>query len=156
MKKYQKKKTIVERLQKELDIIMLKPPTNCSAGMVDGDIYHWEALIIGPNDTPYEGGIFNLSIKFDDDYPFHPPKIKFITKIFHPNINSKGEICLDILKNQWSPALSITKTLLSICSLLSDPNADDPLNIEAANLYKKSKSEYNARIRAEIICQNTM
>jgi ubiquitin-conjugating enzyme E2 D/E len=107
------------------------------------DLFTWQATIIGPTETPYEGGMFNLVILFPTDYPFKPPKISFTTRIYHPNINSTGGICLDILKDQWSPALSITKVLLSICSLLSDPNPDDPLAPEIANIYKTNKEEFN-------------
>ena len=98
-----------------------------SAGPVSEDnIFTWSAKINGPKDSPYEGGIFLLAIDFPKEYPFKPPKINFITKIYHPNINSGGSICLDILNSQWSPALTISKTLLSICSLLTDPNPNDP------------------------------
>ena len=93
---------------------------------------------MGPSDSPYQDGVFHLNIHFPTDYPFKPPKITFITKIYHPNINSNGVICLDILKNQWSPALTISKVLLSICSLICDPNPDDPLVPEIANLYKSN------------------
>ena len=92
--------------------------------------------------SPYEGGVFFLSIRFPADYPFKPPKVKFITRIYHPNINANGGICLDILKDQWSPALTISKVLLSVCSLLTDPNPDDPLVPEIARLYKTKRKQY--------------
>lgn len=133
----------LKRLSKELNDFMKEPPTNCSGGMVDNDIFKWEAIIVGPSETPYEGGIFNLSIIFPPDYPFKPPKISFITKIYHPNINQSGGICLDILKNNWSPALTISKLLLSISSLLSDPNPHDPLVPEIAKIYLEDIDLYN-------------
>ena len=134
----------IKRLQRELLEIEKDTPTNCSAGLVNpDDLFTWQATIIGPTETPYEGGMFNLIILFPTDYPFKPPKISFETRIYHPNINANGGICLDILKDQWSPALSITKVLLSICSLLSDPNPDDPLAPEIANIYKTNKEEFN-------------
>mmetsp|Transcript_71619 Transcript_71619/g.64294 ORF Transcript_71619/g.64294 Transcript_71619/m.64294 type:complete len:151 (-) Transcript_71619:33-485(-) len=110
-----------------------------SAGPHENDMYHWKAMIIGPADSPYEGGIFFLNLKFGQDYPFKAPKVTFITKIYHCNINSKGGICLDILKDNWSPALTISKVLISISSLLTDPNINDPLVPEIAKLYKTNK-----------------
>jgi len=95
-----------------------------------------------PTDTPYAGGIFKLEIHFPTDYPFKPPKVVFTTKIYHPNISTNGSICLDILKDQWSPALTISKVLLSICSLLSDPNPKDPLMPEIADEYIRNKEMY--------------
>ena len=136
----------IKRIQKELEEIK-DPPANCSAGPVDDDIFHWQATIIGPEDSPYHGGVFIVSINFSADYPFKPPKVYFITKIYHPNVNSQGAICLDILKENWSPALTVSKLLLSICSLLTDPNPDDPLVIEIANLYKKNKEAYNQKAK---------
>ena len=88
---------------------------------------------MGPEDSAYTGGVFFLNIHFPTDYPFKPPKVQFVTKIYHPNINSNGSICLDILKDQWSPALTISKVLLSISSLLTDANPDDPLVPDIAN-----------------------
>lgn len=102
---------------------------------------------MGPPDSPYSGGIFFLQIHFPTDYPFKPPKVNFTTKIYHPNINSNGSICLDILRDQWSPALTISKVLLSICSMLTDPNPDDPLVPEIAHLYKTDRSRYEATAR---------
>uniref|UniRef100_A0A673CUE5 Ubiquitin-conjugating enzyme E2 D4-like n=1 Tax=Sphaeramia orbicularis TaxID=375764 RepID=A0A673CUE5_9TELE len=97
-----------------------------------------------PIDSPYNGGVFFLNINFPTDYPFKPPKVSFKTKVYHPNINSEGGgICLDILRSQWSPALTVSKVLLSICSLLCDPNPDDPLVPDIAYLYKSDRQKYN-------------
>ena len=138
----------LKRLQKELIDIGRDPPANCSAGPVaEKDLYHWQATIMGPEGSPYAGGIFQMDIHFPVDYPFKPPKITFVNKIYHPNINSNGSICLDILKDQWSPALTITKVLLSISSLLTDPNPDDPFVPEIAHLYKTDRSKYEATAR---------
>ena len=133
---------------------------------------------MGPGDSPYSGGVFFVTIHFPPDYPFKPPKVQFQTKVYHPNINSQGSICLDILKEQWSPALTISKVrrrrrmalpaplhadvrsppphppagghaqvLLSICSLLTDPNPDDPLVPEIAHIYKTDRSRYEETAR---------
>lgn len=132
----------IKRLERELKNIMKEPPCNCSAGLIDGDLYKWIATIIGPEGTPYEGGVFKLKIAFSDKYPMKPPRVFFETRIFHPNINEKGNICLDILKNNWSPVITVSKLLLSISLLLDKPNFDDPLNIKASNLYNNNKIEY--------------
>lgn len=94
-------------------------PHGCTAQPVGSDMFHWNGIINGPADSPYERGIFEMTIRFPCDYPFKPPKVAFTTKIYHPNIAPNGGICLDILKQQWSPALTISKVLLSICSLLT-------------------------------------
>uniref|UniRef100_A0A8C6LJ00 Ubiquitin conjugating enzyme E2 D2 n=1 Tax=Nothobranchius furzeri TaxID=105023 RepID=A0A8C6LJ00_NOTFU len=127
----------------ELNDLARDPPAQCSAGPVGDDMFHWQATIMGPSDSPYQGGVFFLTIHFPTDYPFKPPKVAFTTRIYHPNINSNGSICLDILRSQWSPALTISKVLLSICSLLCDPNPDDPLVPEIARIYKTDSQKYN-------------
>ena len=138
----------LQRIKRELEILKKDPPANCSAGLIrDTDFYQWEASIIGPTDSPYEGGIFQLQVSFPMDYPFKPPVCIFKTKIYHPNINSSGGICLDILKDNWSPALTMSKVLLSICSLMDDPNPDDPLVPSIANIYKENRARYNEEAR---------
>ncbi|KAL6927287.1 Ubiquitin-conjugating enzyme E2 4 [Hanseniaspora valbyensis] len=134
----------LKRLTKELKDLENDPPTYCSAGPIGDDLYHWQASIMGPPDSPFAGGVFFLSITFPPDYPFKPPKVTFDTRIYHPNISNTGSICLDILKSQWSPALTIAKVLLSVCSLLTDANPDDPLVPDIANLYKTNREQYDA------------
>ena len=133
-----------KRINKELQDLGKDPPANCSAGPVGDDLFHWQATIMGPPDSPYTGGVFFLNINFPPDYPFKPPKVSFQTKIYHPNVNSNGSICLDILNAQWSPALTTSKVILSICSLLTDPNPDDPLVPEIARVYKEDRGKYDA------------
>jgi len=138
----------IKRIQKELIDLGKDPPANCSAGPIDDkDQYHWQATIMGPGDSPYVGGVFFLNIHFPTDYPFKPAKVNFTTRIYHPNVNSNGSICLDILKEQWSPALTISKALLSISSLLTDANPDDPLVPEIAHIYKTDRPKYDATAR---------
>ena len=133
----------IKRLQKELHDIKKNDIPNLSAGPINDNLFEWDAVILGPVSTPYEGGVFNLNISIPSNYPFKPPIVIFKTKIYHPNINSSGSICLDILKNQWSPALTISKILLSICSLLSDPNPNDPLVPDIAYILKNNPEAYN-------------
>ena len=124
------------------------PPTSGSAGpQNDSDIFKWQATIMGPDDSPYSGGVFFLSIEFSADYPFKPPRVMFITKIYHPNINSNGSICVDILKDNWSPAITVEKLLLSIVLLLCDPNPADPLVPDIANQYKNDRSKFDSTAR---------
>jgi len=98
-----------KRINKELQDLSKDPPSTCSAGPMNDDLFHWQSTIMGPKDSPYEGGIFFLNIHFPTDYPFKPPKVQFTTKIYHCNVNNNGSICLDILQSQWSPALTISK-----------------------------------------------
>ena len=136
-----------KRLKKEYNDILTNDISNISAGPINGNLYEWQAFILGPIGTPYEGGIFKLNISIPPNYPFKSPIVIFTTKIYHPNINLAGNICLDILKDHWSPALTISKVLLSICSLLSDPNPNDPLVSDIANVLKTNPELYNKTAR---------
>lgn len=123
------------------------PPTGVQGAPLDNNIMVWQAIIFGPDDTPWEGGTFKLLFEFTEDYPNKPPAVKFLTKMFHPNIYADGKICLDILQNQWSPIYDIAAVLTSIQSLLSDPNPASPANGEASQLYERDRREYNRKVR---------
>merc|ERR1719379_1998076 len=104
---------------------------------------HWTASFHGPSDTPYEGGFFYVDIEIPTAYPFNPPKMKFLNKVWHPNISSQtGAICLDILKNEWSPALTIRTALISLQALLSTPEPDDPQDALVAKQYREDNAAY--------------
>lgn len=135
------------RIQREVIEMKKDPPPNCSAGPEGSDMFRWEGMIIGPSDSPYQGGVFHLTIQFPAEYPFKPPHVRFTTKIYHPNINPTGLICLDILKDMWSPALTISKVLLCITSLLTDPNPKDPFVPEIAQLYLRDRTAFEETAR---------
>ena len=138
----------LRRIHKDLEELRIDPPENCSAGPVTvSDLFHWEATIMGPMDTPYQGGIFSLAIQFSPDYPFKPPLVRFTTKIFHPNINANGDICLDTLYDKWSPALSVSKLLMGICSLLTDPYTGHSLNPDLAKMWDSDRDKFDAKAR---------
>ncbi len=118
-----------------------------TASMDENDPTKWTIIFFGPSESPFEDGVFKLSVHFKGKYPFEPPHCQFMTKIYHPNIDMAGRICLDVLKSNWSPALSIPKLVLSIISLLTDPNPMSPLNGEAAQLCINKRDEYNKIIK---------
>lgn len=133
----------LNRLQKEFTDLKKNPIQNYEIDLIDEDnFYKWSATILGPENSPYEGGKFKLIFNFPLDYPFKPPRVVFETKIYHCNINNAGGICLDILKDKWSPALTVNKILLSISSLLDDQNPNDPLMPEIANIYINNKEQF--------------
>ena len=120
---------------------------NFQMTMVDDDMFHWDVVLFGPMDTPYENGVFHLDVRIPDEYPFAPPKVRFITRIFHCNVSESGSICIDILKDEWSPALTISKVIMSISSLLSECNPDDPLNLEVAQVYRRDRRQHDMMAR---------
>ena len=137
------------RLQSELMTLMMSPTPGISAFPdADGNMLHWIATIEGPNDTPYAGLNLKLDFEFPTNYPYSAPTVLFKTPIYHPNIDFSGRICLDILKDKWSATYSVQTVLLSLQSLLGEPNNSSPLNNEAAVLHEKDPEEYKRKVLA--------
>lgn len=142
---------MLKRLKYEMKDIKKNTIESFSIGFNKDNIKEINATLFGPEDTPYENGIFNLTIFIKDDYPFSPPIVRFNTPIYHPNISKSGEICLNILKKDWSPILGIKKVLLGILALLTNPNPDDPLEGEIAEIYINNKELYNKNVKDYVI-----
>ena len=141
----------LKRLQKELREFNEEQPEGFTAGLIDDDdFFNWEASVIGPEDSPYEGGTFLLKIEYPQDYPYKPPRMYITTKTFHPNLNyNSGQICccaLDFLKDTWSPHLTISKILKEFQNLLICPNIDKICglgNKYARKLYLEDRAQYD-------------
>jgi ubiquitin-protein ligase len=120
---------------------------SCSVSRVGEDAYHWQATLAGPADTPYDGGLFYVDIVLPADYPTHPPKVKFTTKIYHTAITEAGEVCLEMIKDKWTPATMMSKVLGALLDLLKNPDPDaydSPLRPDVAKQYKEDKAAFEA------------
>ncbi|GLH14803.1 Ubiquitin-conjugating enzyme E2-17 kDa [Gryllus bimaculatus] len=106
----------------------------------------WKGVIFGPPDTPYEDGTFKIRLRFTKEYPMKPPKVRFVSKMFHPNIKDNGDIFVDILDNKWSPMYDVASLLLAIQSMLNEPNLSFTVNGEAAKLFVHNRKEYERRV----------
>ncbi|CAN6297497.1 unnamed protein product, partial [Urochloa humidicola] len=142
-----------KRLMRDFKRLQQDPPAGISGAPHDNNIMLWNAVIFGPDDTPWDGGTFKLTLQFTEDYPNKPPTVRFVSRMFHPNIYADGSICLDILQNQWSPIYDVAAILTSIQSLLCDPNPNSPANSEAARMFSENKREYNRKVR-EVVEQS--
>lgn len=142
--------TARRRLMRDFKRMQQDPPGGVSASPVADNVMVWNAVIIGPADTPFEDGTFRLMLKFDEQYPNKPPSVKFLSSMFHPNVYASGDLCLDILQNRWSPTYDVAAILTSIQSLLNDPNTASPANVEAATLYQDHRSQYSKRVRQTV------
>jgi ubiquitin-conjugating enzyme E2 C len=129
---------VAKRLRTELAQIVMGSCSGVSA-FPGSDILQWTGTIEGPSATVYEGVTFALSISFPLEYPYTAPTVKFVTPCFHPNVDTAGNICLDILSEQWSAAYTTSTVLLSIQSLLAQPNTSDPLNPDAAQMWEDQR-----------------
>mmetsp|Transcript_42297 Transcript_42297/g.109700 ORF Transcript_42297/g.109700 Transcript_42297/m.109700 type:complete len:162 (-) Transcript_42297:348-833(-) len=136
-----------KRLMRDFKRLQSDPPQGVNGSPNPENIMLWNAVIFGPEDTPWDGGTFKLTLQFSEEYPNKAPVVKFVSTMFHPNIYADGGICLDILQNQWSPIYDVSAILTSIQSLLCDPNPNSPANSEAARLYSENRREYNRRVK---------
>jgi len=139
------------RLKRELQMLSTEPPPGITCWQTEGQMDDLRAQIVGGADTPYEGGVFSLEIKVPERYPFEPPKMRFLTPIYHPNIDNAGRICHDALKlppkGAWKPSLNISTVLTSIQLLMNEPNPDDPLMADISSEFKYNKQIYLEKAR---------
>uniref|UniRef100_A0A1D1YQ68 E2 ubiquitin-conjugating enzyme n=1 Tax=Anthurium amnicola TaxID=1678845 RepID=A0A1D1YQ68_9ARAE len=142
--------SVTQRLQKELMALMMSGDLGVSAFPEGENIFCWVGTIEGGIGTSYEGLSYKLSLRFPLDYPFKPPQVKFETACFHPNVDQYGNICLDILQDMWSSAYDCRTILLSIQSLLGEPNIESPLNSYAANLWN-NQEEYRKMVHKQYL-----
>ncbi|KAJ3222765.1 Ubiquitin-conjugating enzyme E2 G2 [Chytriomyces hyalinus] len=156
--------TALKRLMTEYRELTVNAPDGITAGPVSEDnFFVWEALICGPSDTAYENGIFTATMTFPTDYPLSPPTMKFTPPLFHPNIYADGRVCISILhapgddpnmyelaSERWSPVQSVEKILLSVVSMLAEPNDESGANIEASKMWRSDREKFNAIVRAQV------
>jgi len=138
---------LTKRIVKESSRLQQEPVPGITAAADEHNPRYFKVVIDGPSESPYEGGKFKVELFLPDEYPMAPPKVRFMTKLYHPNIDKLGRICLDILKEKWSPALQIRTVLLSIQALLSAPNPDDFLDADVAEKWKADEKGAKAIAR---------
>ncbi|KAI8897694.1 ubiquitin-conjugating enzyme/RWD-like protein [Globomyces pollinis-pini] len=156
--------TALRRLMTEYKELTVNPPHGIQAGPIsESNYFDWEALIMGPEGTPFEDGIFVAKLTFPKDYPLAPPVMKFTTEIYHPNVYPDGTVCISILhapgsdphgyeqaSERWSPVQSVEKILLSVMSMLAEPNVDSPASVDAAKMYRNDKAQFEKMVRATV------
>lgn len=128
-----------KRIIKETERLVTDPVSGIIATPHEENLRYFDVSLEGPPGTPYEGGVFKLELFLPEDYPMTAPRLRFLTRIYHPNIDRLGRICLDVLKDHWSPAMQIRTILLSVQALLSSPNPDDPLANDVAAIWKENE-----------------
>ncbi|KAI9336176.1 ubiquitin-conjugating enzyme e2 g2 [Obelidium mucronatum] len=159
------KATALRRLMTEYKELTVNAPEGITAGPIDeNNFFLWEALICGPEGTVYENGIFTATLSFPNDYPLSPPQMKFTPPLFHPNIYSDGRVCISILhapgddplgyelaSERWSPVQSVEKILLSVVSMLAEPNDESGANIEASKMWRTNREQFNAIVKKQVL-----
>ena len=169
LKKFSKKKEIkrmssyaAELLRRQYIDLARNPPDGISVGLGDDEnIFKWDLMIVGPPDTLYEGGFFQAKLEFPNDFPNAPPTMTFVTSIWHPNVYEDGKVCISILHPpgddafneqetadvRWRPILGVESIIISVISMLSDPNDDSPANVDAAVMWRNDRTEFKRRVR---------
>eukprot|EP01031_Cornospumella_fuschlensis_P028936 gene28936-34924_t len=155
-------KYAMELLRRQFAELARNPPDGVSVGLgEDESIFNWEILLVGPPDTLYEGGFFNATLTFPQDFPNMPPKMVFKTPIWHPNVYEDGTVCISILHppgedrynqqesavERWRPILGVEQIIVSVISMLSDPNDDSPANIDAAVMWRSDRAAFKKKVR---------
>ena len=155
-----------EILKKQLQECMRQTDLGFSVGLIDeNDIYKWTVCFTGPEDTIYEGGFFKAILTFPEDFPQNPPEMKFITQMWHPNIYKDGKVCISILhppgvdnmnelekaEERWRPVLGVEQILISVISMLNEPNCDSPANIDASVMFRDHRDLYNKKVKELVI-----
>ena len=151
-----------ELLKRQFMELSKNPPDGVSIGLGDDDnIFEWEVLMIGPSDTYYEEGFFKAKLKFPSDFPNNPPKMNFVTEIFHPNVYANGDVCISILhppgtdphnpqetaSERWRPILGVEAVIVSVISMLADPNDESPANLDAAIMWRNDRPAFKKKCR---------
>ncbi|KAB2576645.1 putative ubiquitin conjugating enzyme protein [Lasiodiplodia theobromae] len=153
-----------KRLFHEYKALSSDPPEGITAGPVsEDDMFVWEALIQGPEGTPFDGGIFPAELKFPKDYPLAPPTMRFLCDMWHPNVYPNGTVCISILhppgddpnhyehaSERWSPIQSVEKILISVMSMLAEPNDESPANVDAARMWREKRGEYERIVKDNV------
>jgi ubiquitin-conjugating enzyme E2 G2 len=156
--------TALKRLMTEYKELTVNPPDGIQAGPLDeSNYFEWESFIQGPESTPYEHGVFTAILKFPKDYPLSPPVMKFTNEMYHPNIYPDGTVCISILhapgndpngyehaSERWSPVQSVEKILLSVVSMLAEPNTESPASVEAAKMYRLDRPQFDKIVRGTV------
>eukprot|EP00768_Dysnectes_brevis_P006704 gnl/Dysnectes_brevis/538_a595_3708.p1 GENE.gnl/Dysnectes_brevis/538_a595_3708~~gnl/Dysnectes_brevis/538_a595_3708.p1 ORF type:complete len:167 (+),score=6.81 gnl/Dysnectes_brevis/538_a595_3708:696-1196(+) len=151
-------------LARQLKELQKEPLDGISTGLIeDSDVFRWQVVMMGPQDTPYEGGCFKAILTFPEDYPNSPPKMRFTTPMYHPNIYQDGTVCISILhppgddpmryerpEERWLPVHTICSILLSVSSMLADPNPESPANVDAANLFRNNRRQFRRKVAASV------